>query len=412
MNVRSWIAFRNAAAAGIAATLLASSVLVVHAAAPTREQKCEAKKNKVAGEYAECLAKAQKKLTMDGDAAEYAEKIARCSAVYSRDWQKSEEIAGAGNCASEGDETEVQNFIGGCQTCIADELTGSALCLDPATCMGDLSDCRSALEATGACDVQALAPGIVNPTCPNLTRDQQCDPVDTQTCVYRSGSYICDAPACSCGANTTTAGCMLAPPSCDPVCEPPTCGTNCETDQCGDEGCPVCEVACGTPRCSAICHNPVGATWPPFHDCASTFGCSLPITECTVTCQPPLCYWIDLETSGTPPACEATLPLANVGTAFADKLGRDCSAPAGTQDRDWQIICERPECEISCPDIPDATCAATADCEADCQNPDCTVTCDTPACSIDPDTNANICSPPTNCTTTCQCRIGVCTRSS
>ena len=78
---------RSRVAVAITAVLLTSTVLIAGAAAPTKEQKCEAKKNQTAGEYADCLARAQKKLTLYGDATDYAERIARCDSVYSRDLQ-------------------------------------------------------------------------------------------------------------------------------------------------------------------------------------------------------------------------------------------------------------------------------------------------------------------------------------
>jgi len=394
----------------IVVSLLVSGASAANAAMPTPAQKCEAKKNRISGEYADCLAAAERKFVLFADAAEYAAKVAKCDSVYARDWQAIEQKAGAGECPSEGDETDIQDFVGACHSSVADALSGNPLILDPVTCNTDLENCGSALEATGACDVQALQPGTVAPVCSGLTCSQQCDPVDTDTCAYRGGAYVCDAPSCSCGPDTTTS-CTLPPPICDPVCEPPSCGTSCDDDQCGDQGCPNCEVTCGTPTCASKCHNIPSGKWPTIHPCAQVFGCSIPVYSCNVTCQAPDCYWVNNEMSGTPPVCEATLPLVS-GRGFPDKTGLDCSAPTGSQDRDWEIVCESPECEISCPVTDVAACSATADCEADCDNPICTVTCDTPTCAVDPATGANVCTPPANCTTSCQCRVGVCTRAS
>jgi hypothetical protein len=71
--------------------------LVLPAAAVTPAQRCESKKNQIAGKYSECRQKAEGKLAVDGDGAAYAAALARCQATYDDKWTKAEAAAvGAG----------------------------------------------------------------------------------------------------------------------------------------------------------------------------------------------------------------------------------------------------------------------------------------------------------------------------
>jgi hypothetical protein len=58
-----------------AAVLVVATVFAANAARPTDEQQCQARKNRIAGDYAECLSRAERNLVLGGDAAEYTEKV-------------------------------------------------------------------------------------------------------------------------------------------------------------------------------------------------------------------------------------------------------------------------------------------------------------------------------------------------
>lgn len=392
---------RQALVLAPALVLLAAAASVSEAARITPAQRCEGKKNQAAGEYADCIATAEKRLLIYGDVAEYSEKIGRCNAQYSKGWQGIEEQAGAGTCPSEGDETAIQDFLDGCQSSVAAALAGGPLGLDPATCNAALAD---ALAANATCDAGSIEGSDAAPVCPAAICNKVCEPVDTTQCRLMGGKYVCPPPSCTCGDFNEVTACTMPAPVCDPVCEPPACGLRCDADQCGDTGCPTCDAACGEPRCSARCTN-----WDITSPCAAAFDCSIQAPHCTTTCRAPHCFWYNRETSGAAPLCEAAVPGAFVEDP--QSRGIDCSAAPGSQDRDWAILCERPECEIRCPDAVAVSCNGQAQCEADCTDPVCEVACDTPACSVDPATGAKVCTPPQNCTTSCECRIGTCTRS-
>ncbi|HYC00876.1 MAG TPA: hypothetical protein VEC57_17210 [Candidatus Limnocylindrales bacterium] len=365
------------------------------AAAPAADI-CEAAKNQLAGKYAKCIAAAEKAHIRSGNGKKYAKDLEKCASDLAVEWEGREQAAG-GQCPTSGDDGQIQNFLDACMQSVAEEVGGGDLGLDPVTC-------NAALAGAASCDAGALPPGIPSPVCPDAVCDQQCDPLDTGTCVLRGNRWHCDPPSCTCGTTNASTTCTLPPPVCDPICEPPNCGISCGDDQCGDQACPTCQGICGEARCYTKCNN-----WPSIHPCGSTFGCFVDTPTCTTTCRPPLCYWLDRESSGTPPVCEAAVP--GDFREIAGKNGIDCSAVAGSQERDWAILCEAPECEISCEDMVSDGCSSTAECEVDCTDPICEVTCDTPQCTQDGVTGATVCNPPQNCTTACSCRLGVCTRS-
>jgi hypothetical protein len=69
--------------------MVAASVAVCTAAAwaaPTPEQKCQADKNKAAGNYAFCRQKAEAKLATTGDVTDYTERINRCETKFATKW--------------------------------------------------------------------------------------------------------------------------------------------------------------------------------------------------------------------------------------------------------------------------------------------------------------------------------------
>lgn len=383
----------------IALALLAASALVAEAAPFTSAQRCEGRKNQVAGKYAACLGTAEKQLLLRGNSAPYNKKRARCEAYYARDWQAIEAISGAGVCPSEADASDIADYLDACMASVAGALAGGPLGLDPVTCNTALA---GALEANASCDAGAIRAPLATPVCPAAACAQTCDPVDTSRCYVRGSEYVCPTPSCTCGSIQTTTTCTMPAPDCNPICEPPACGIRCEPDQCGDATCPTCDGICGEATCTASCSN-----WDLTHPCAATFGCSIATPTCITVCKRPKCYWHDREASGTPPACEAPLPASLTAPGQA---GLDCSPPTGPEVKDWAILCHKPECEILCPAAATA-CSGEAQCDVDCTDPICEVTCDPPVCEIDSPTGTTVCSPPENCTTTCRCRVGACTRS-
>lgn len=382
--------------------LLAASALVAEAARFTSGQRCEGRKNHLAGAYAACLATAEKQLVLFGDLARYEQKRARCDASFFRDWQKIEAISGAGVCPSEADATDIADFLDGCVASVSGALAGGPLGLDPATCNAALAD---ALDANATCDAASILAPRALPVCAAAPCMQTCEPVDTSRCYVRGSTYVCPPPSCSCGSLQTTTTCTMPAPDCDPICEPPACGVSCEPGQCGDAACPACSGICGATQCTARCSN-----WDLTHPCAATFGCSIATPTCRTVCKAPKCYWYDREVSGAPPACGAPLPLP-AGFVDAGNAGFDCSPPTGPEPKDWAALCARPECEISCTGDVAAACSGEAQCDVDCTDPICEVTCDPPVCGTDPTTGARACTPPENCITTCRCRVGTCTRS-
>src|SRR5689334_22245511 len=113
MNRKLGSGLRRSPVAAVVAALLVAGACPAEAAMPTRAEKCEAKKNRVAGEYADCLAAAEKKFALFGDATEYAARQVKCEQGYSRDFTKAE-TNGDGECPSTGDRTGIQGFLDSC----------------------------------------------------------------------------------------------------------------------------------------------------------------------------------------------------------------------------------------------------------------------------------------------------------
>ncbi|HYC00679.1 MAG TPA: DUF1566 domain-containing protein [Candidatus Limnocylindrales bacterium] len=130
--------------------MAALTVAAAPAIAATAAEKCEAGKNGTAGKYAACMHKAQQKFVAGGqiDTAGYDEAVLVCTEKYSHKWQSLEGKAD-GACPSNGDESDVQDFLDACITSVEDALAGAPLLSDPVTCAGDLSTCNQDL---GDCD--------------------------------------------------------------------------------------------------------------------------------------------------------------------------------------------------------------------------------------------------------------------
>lgn len=89
------------------------------AANPTATQKCEARKNNVAGEKAECLAKEHGKQAL-GKTPNFA----KCELRFMNAFAKAEQVAGPGVCPTEGDAPAVKGVIDVCVGDVATALSG------------------------------------------------------------------------------------------------------------------------------------------------------------------------------------------------------------------------------------------------------------------------------------------------
>ena len=257
-----------------------------------------------------------------------------------------------------------------------------------------------------SCEPSELALTDLKPVCPETECTPVCDPVDPATCVKFGTAYKCAPPKCSCGPVKKGVTCTLPPPQlkCDPVCEPPQCGISCPTGQCGNDACPACEGVCGEPKCALKCQSAIGDG-----ACGPVFGCHMITPTCTTTCKEVTCYWVNHDDPAVAPACEAP-PSTPFFVEISSVFGSLCGADSLVTPKAWGIVCQKPECEIKCPDKAKGACPESATCAIDCTNPTCNVTCDAPTCAADPVTGVTSCTPPTNCQTTCTCSIGTCTR--
>jgi hypothetical protein len=75
-------------AARMGVSCLLALIAAVATAAVTPAQKCQSKKNQIAGKYSECRQKAEGKLALDGDASAYGASITKCLARYADKWDK------------------------------------------------------------------------------------------------------------------------------------------------------------------------------------------------------------------------------------------------------------------------------------------------------------------------------------
>ena len=131
---------RIAMSAAVAAVLYATTA---HAALPA--QKCEAGKNKVAGQYATCLHKAQLQFVIGGEVDTVGRDAAvmACGDKYADKWQTLETKATPGVCPSESDATSIQDFLDACIFSVEDALGGATLPLDVTTCNSNLATCNA-----------------------------------------------------------------------------------------------------------------------------------------------------------------------------------------------------------------------------------------------------------------------------
>ncbi len=115
------------------------------ALAVTPEEKCEIGKHATAGKLAACLAKAEKKFVISGDAGAYGEAQLKCAAKFETKWQKLEAAATAAmtSCPSTMDQTAVAEFRNACHQAVATALSGGTLIADPIACAASLTSCTT-----------------------------------------------------------------------------------------------------------------------------------------------------------------------------------------------------------------------------------------------------------------------------
>ena len=111
--------------AWIAATL-ASTLLAATALAASPGQTCQSGKNKEAGNYAECIHKAEAKFALKGDSGARALAHQRCADKYAVKWPVIEDHGG-GACPSNGDQTRVIEHRYQASTDVAAALSGGPL---------------------------------------------------------------------------------------------------------------------------------------------------------------------------------------------------------------------------------------------------------------------------------------------
>lgn len=145
------------------AAALATACLIAAATAhagPTPVQKCQATKNKTAGQYAACRQNAEAKLTTSGDAVKYAAALTKCGTKFATAWLKAIAKAAKVNASCLDDPltaTDFQTVLNQSTDNIATALAGTGLSnctTDLATCNGSLGTCTTNLETC-----QAIPPG-------------------------------------------------------------------------------------------------------------------------------------------------------------------------------------------------------------------------------------------------------------
>ncbi len=173
-------------------------------ATPTPEQKCQAGKNKTAGNYAGCRQTAEATLAVTGDMMKYNIALTKCATKFTTAWQKQEaKAAAAGTVCLDGAATEgaFQTVIDEHTDNMATALAGGGLedCpVDLATCQGDLGTCNTNL---GTCTTDQA-------TCQTSLGTCQGDLSPCQTPAALCGNGIVDTPESCDGANLGGATCV------------------------------------------------------------------------------------------------------------------------------------------------------------------------------------------------------------
>jgi hypothetical protein len=141
------------------ATIVITFVFIGAAQATDPGVKCESGKLKIASKYSACRLNADSKAVKKGATADYA----KCESKFSDKWDKTEAKAGPGVCPSEGDKTDVQNFLDASGDSVTGALEGGDLPLDVASCNAAL---RCPLRGiTGPWRITTSGDGVLADTC-------------------------------------------------------------------------------------------------------------------------------------------------------------------------------------------------------------------------------------------------------
>jgi hypothetical protein len=108
---------------------LATTIFLASAAqaGPSVADVCQSGKLKATSSYAACRLKADAKAAIKSEAADYT----KCVEKFTDKFPATEDKAGSGLCPSEGDVTDIQAFVNGCEGGLDDALGGDTL---PALC--------------------------------------------------------------------------------------------------------------------------------------------------------------------------------------------------------------------------------------------------------------------------------------
>lgn len=150
---------------GAAIVMLALSASSAGAAA-TPERKCQGGKNELAGKFAACRAKAEKKLALTGDLTAYGAVISKCETKYASGWTKHENkaVAAGGTCIDIVAENDLRDFLAACTDAVAVAAGGGLLpavvyCGNGAIDMGE--DCDLGTLNGATCATEGFAGGVL-----------------------------------------------------------------------------------------------------------------------------------------------------------------------------------------------------------------------------------------------------------
>jgi len=154
------------------------TLLIVSQAAgatTTPEQACEAGQNQAAGKLAACLAKAQKKHALDGDAAALNASVTACTNEIYDTWDELEQQAldAGSSCPGTADRLTTRVFVQACVDELAEAVNGGSLPLDVTTCNRDLADCNDKLAGCVAGTSPLPATGQTTKYGPGSDGDQR-----------------------------------------------------------------------------------------------------------------------------------------------------------------------------------------------------------------------------------------------
>ena len=193
---------------------LACGTAAVPAWAVPAELACQGGKNELAGKYAGCRAKAEKKFAVSGDTAAYNASITKCQDKYAAGWAKleSKATAAGGSCVDVVAENDLRDFVAACTDVVADVAAGGTLPVDVVTCNTDLTTCDTNLTNTENNLTTCETDLAVAQLCGNGAIDmgEQCDlgTLNGATCV--SQGFIGGVLSCDNGCVFDTSGCYNA----------------------------------------------------------------------------------------------------------------------------------------------------------------------------------------------------------